>query len=393
VLAARGHDVTWWTATWSHRRKAPRTAPLGLREDEGFSVRLVAVRPYEKNVSLARLASHRAFGRTFERLANESVSTGQLERPDLIIASLPPLEGPEAALRLARRLDATFVLDVQDLWPETFERLLPGPPFLKRLLAPLLLGGMRARREALVAAADAVSATTHTYADVVLRGVGESKPRHVCTVGAYPQEFPDDPRSVNRVPLPGGAADVAPALECVYAGSLEASQDLEIIPAAARLLAGEGVRATIHVAGTGSREAALARAAEGGEGSCRVQLHGLLDRAGYVSLLSRCDVGLVCVKPESLVAIPNKAGDFAAAGLAIVSSLPGELESLIEENDAGVRYTAGDPVSLARAIAALASDPRRLAACRAGARRLAAAAFDRERTYQRFADWLETLPD
>jgi glycosyltransferase involved in cell wall biosynthesis len=112
-----------------------------------------------------------------------------------------------------------------------------------------------------------------------------------------------------------------------------------------------------------------------------------------VSLLSRCDVGLVCVKPESLVAIPNKAGDFAAAGLAIVSSLPGELESLIEENDAGVRYTAGDPVSLARAIAALASDPRRLAACRAGARRLAAAAFDRERTYQRFADWLETLPD
>lgn len=22
VLAARGHDVTWWTAAWSHRRKA-----------------------------------------------------------------------------------------------------------------------------------------------------------------------------------------------------------------------------------------------------------------------------------------------------------------------------------------------------------------------------------
>jgi protein subunit release factor B len=34
VLAARGHDVTWWTATWSHRRKAIRTAPLGIREDE-----------------------------------------------------------------------------------------------------------------------------------------------------------------------------------------------------------------------------------------------------------------------------------------------------------------------------------------------------------------------
>ena len=114
-------------------------------------------------------------------------------------------------------------------------------------------------------------------------------------------------------------------------------------------------------------------------------------RQAYVSLLSRCDVGLVCVKPESLVAVPNKAGDFAAAGLALVSSLPGELESLIDAHAAGVRYTAGDPVSLARAIAALAADPRRLESCRAGARRLAAAEFDRERTYARFADWLETV--
>jgi glycosyltransferase involved in cell wall biosynthesis len=393
VLAARGHDVTWWTATWSHRRKARRTAPLGLREDEGFAVRLVAVRPYEKNVSLARLGSHRDFGRTFERLANESVSTGQLERPDVIVASLPPLEGPEAALRLARRLDATFVLDVQDLWPETFERLLPGPPFVRRMLAPLVLGGMRSRRQALVAAADAVSATTRTYADAVLGGAAAATPRHICSVGAYPQEFPEGPRVVSHVPLPGGTADAAPPLECVYAGSLEAGQDLDTIPAAARLLAGEGVRATIHIAGTGSREAAIARAAEAGIGSCRVEVHGLLARADYVKLLSRCDVGLVCVKPESLVAIPNKACDFAAAGLALVNSLPGELETLIEAHDAGVRYTAGDPVSLARAIAGLAADPRRLAACRAGARRLATAAFDRERTYQRFADWLETLSD
>ena len=147
VLVARGHDVTWWTATWSHRRKAMRTAPLGIREDEGFAVRLVAVRPYEKNVSLARIRSHRDFGQTFERLASEGISSGQLGRPDIILASLPPLDSPEAAQRLARRLDATFILDVQDLWPETFERVLPGPQFLRRFIAPIFLGNMAARRE------------------------------------------------------------------------------------------------------------------------------------------------------------------------------------------------------------------------------------------------------
>jgi glycosyltransferase involved in cell wall biosynthesis len=394
VLAARGHDVIWWTATWSHRRKAIRSAPLGIREDEGFAVRLVAVRPYEKNVSLARIGSHRDFGKTFERLANESVSSGQLERPDIILASLPPLESPEAAARLAKKLDATFVLDLMDLWPETFDRLLPGPGFLKRLIAPFILGGMLKRRQALVAAADAVSAATKTYADSALRDAPESLPRHVCYVGAYPQEFSSPPRLMNHVPAAGTDQSASPepvAIECVYAGTLEAGQDLDVLAGAARLLSAAGVKATIHVAGTGAGEASLTRAADAIGGSCRLQVHGLLPRQAYVNLLSRCDVGLVCVKPESLVAVPYKACDFAAAGLAIVNSLPGELQRLIDEHAAGVAYTAGDAASLARAITGFAADRSRLNACRQGARRLAAAEFDRERTYPKFADWLETV--
>jgi glycosyltransferase involved in cell wall biosynthesis len=394
VLAARGHDVIWWTATWSHRRKAIRSAPLGIREDEGFAVRLVAVRPYEKDASLARIGSHRDFGKTFERLANESVSSGQLERPDIILASLPPLDSPEAAARLAKKLDATFVLDLMDVWPETFDRLLPGPGFLKRLIAPFMLGGMLKRRQALVAAADAVSAATQTYADAVLRDAPDALPRHVCYVGAYPQEFPSPPRLMNHVPEAGSDESAAPEqapLECVYAGTLEASQDLDVLAGAARQLSASGVRATIHVAGTGAGEAGLRRAAAAGTGSCRLEVHGLLPRQAYVNLLARCDLGLVCVKPESMVAVPYKACDFAAAGLAIVNSLPGELQRLIDEHAAGVAYTAGDAASLARAITGFVTDPSRLTACRQGARRLAAAEFDRERTYPKFADWLETV--
>ena len=394
VLAARGHDVIWWTATWSHRRKAIRSAPLGIREDEGFAVRLVAVRPYEKDASLARIGSHRDFGKTFERLANESVSSGQLERPDIILASLPPLDSPEAAARLAKKLDATFVLDLMDVWPETFDRLLPGPGFLKRLIAPFMLGGMLKRRQALVAAADAVSAATQTYADAVLRDAPDALPRHVCYVGAYPQEFPSPPRLMNHVPEAGSDESTTPEqapLECVYAGTLEAGQDLDVLAGAARQLSASGVRATIHVAGTGAGEAGLRRAAAAGTGSCRLEVHGLLPRHAYVNLLARCDLGLVCVKPESMVAVPYKACDYAAAGLAIVNSLPGELQRLIDEHAAGVAYTAGDAASLARAITGFAADRSRLNACRQGARRLAAAEFDRERTYPKFADWLETV--
>lgn len=394
VLADRGHDVTWWTSTWSHRRKTYRTAPLGIREDEGFGVRMVGVRPYKNNVSLARIKSHRDFGTTFERLASEGVSSGQLGRPDIILASLPPLESPEAALRLGAKLDATFILDVMDLWPETFERVLPGPAFLRRLIAPFFLGNMAARRQALVNGADALSAATQTYATAAFAPAQAETPQHVCLLGAYVDEFPEPPRNTSDVPrlaVDQGTVATEPHVECVYGGNLEAGQDVEILPAVVRLLSAKGFSGTIHVAGTGKLEAALRRAAESMTGSCRLVIHGLLDRQDYVRLVARCDVGLVCVKPETMVAIPYKAFDYAAAGLAIVNSLSGELAGLVAQYEAGMTYTAGDPRSLADSIAGIAADRKKLAAMRVNSRRLAEREFDREKTYAAFADWIETV--
>ncbi|MEI6037878.1 MAG: hypothetical protein WCQ91_08145, partial [Planctomycetota bacterium] len=275
VLAGRGHDVTWWSSTWSHRRKAVRTVPMQMREDEGFSVRLVAVRPYAKNVSLARFASHRDFGRTFERLANESVASGQLARPDVILASLPPLDSPEAAARLAKRLDALLVVDLMDVWPETFQRLLPGPRWFRQMISPLLLGGMYRRRAAVIEAADAISTATQTYADTMLRNAAgqkltHQKPMHLCYLGAYLQEFsppvrvspvaadatatPTDAttqpveKPAATTPLPEKSLPDKP-LACVYSGTLEAGQDVLTAIAAAKMLSAAGTPAEIHIAG------------------------------------------------------------------------------------------------------------------------------------------------
>ena len=400
VLAGRGHDVTWWSAAWSHRRKAPRATPLHTRDDEGFAVRLVAVRPYTKNVSLARLASHRDFGRTFERLANESIASGQLERPDVILSSLPPLEGPEAAARLAKRLDANLVVDLMDVWPETFERLLPGPKWVRKALYPLLFGRMAARRRALLEAADAVSSSAHGYLAAMPEATAGDKPRHVCHLGAWLAEFPEPPRVVDEVPNTEAAAapadqpaseSAASPLACVYSGTLESGQDLDTLLAAARILSAQGIAATLHVAGTGRLESSMRAAAETIRGSCSLRVHGLLDRGAYVRLLSECDVGLVLVKPESLVAVPYKVCDYTAAGLALVNSLPGELEQFVSDYRAGMPYTAGSGDSLARAIAVLAGDRHRLLEMRQGSRKLAESEFDREKTFARFADWLEGI--
>ena len=393
VLAGRGHDVTWWTADWSHRRKSPRRpVPRVVLEEEGFGIRLVPVKPYHGNVSLARLKSHRDFGRNLERQATEAVASGQLDRPDIVLASLPPLEGPEAAARLARRLDAVLVVDLMDLWPETFERLLPGPEWVRRFLSPLLLGGMQRRRRALLESADGISSATRAYADSALRDVTVSateRPPYICHHGAYLAEYPT-PLRPHPLDVPA-AGDATRPLKCVYAGSLEQGQDLETVLAAARKLSAAGTAVEIHVAGTGKLEAKLKAEAAAIAGPSRVVVHGLLPRGAYSALLTDCDVGLVAVKPESLVAVPYKACDYAAAGLALVNALPGELAELVDRHRAGVPYVAGDPASLAAVLGELSADRGRLLDLRQGARRLAEDAFDREQTYPRFVRWLESL--
>lgn len=421
VLAGRGHAVTWWTATWNPRQRSVRQPPRDLPEEEGFAIRLVAVRPYDRDVSLGRLASDRDFGRTFERLATETIASGQMERPDLILASLPPLEGAEVSLRLARRLDATFVLDVRDAWPEALARLLPGPEVLRRLLVPVVFGGMRRRRDAIAAAADAVAATSQTGLDAVLpaatpapvvgstaapllaaallsSGVAGARepvptPRHVCYLGAYVQEFAVPRPHVAEVPVPGAESPPAPVsrpLACVCVGAPETKPDLDALAKAVALLGERRTAVTIHVVDPARDLARLRRFALGLRGSCQLVIHGSLDRRAYAELLGSCDVGLVGPRAESRVGVPQAACDYAAAGLAIVSSLPGELADLLERHHAGV-HAAPDASSLADAIAGLAADRRRLSGLREGARRLAAAAFDRETTYARFADWLEAV--
>lgn len=389
VLAGRGHDVTWWTATWSHRRKATRVVATAIAADEGFSIRAVAVRPYRGNVSLARLRSHRDFGRNLARIAAEEVAAGHLERPDVIFASLPPLEGPEAAVDLGRRLDAHVVVDLMDLWPETFERLLPGPEWMVGWIAPIVLGAMRKRRRQLLTAADAVCSSTATYLEAVHGELEPGTPTHVCYLGAYVEEFAPPPRrhpDEDRGPAPSPEP-----LRCVYTGTLERSQDLDTLVAAARVLATGPAVTEFHVAGTGSLDHHLRSSAERIGGKTKVVVHGLLDRRAYARLLDSCDVGLVLVKPSSRVAIPYKAADYAAAGLALVNGLPGELSRHIREYDAGVDYDAGSATSLAGAITRLALDRELTKRCRDGAREMASRRFDRERIYPEFARWIEEL--
>ena len=357
AFAAAGHDVVYWTSDFSHANKAPRVVDDPSKWPDGYpslsngavTVKLVPTPPYAKNVSFARIRSHRALARNWLACA-----VCETRRPDLVIASLPPLRLPRVAKAYADSVGAKFVVDIMDDWPGTFYRLLPRG---LRWMGPLFLSGARRTARYLYAHADLVTGCADRYGELA-RAAGARD-----FFRAYHGIDMDTAcRPALHVPAKGG-------LSLLYLGNLGRTYDLPTVLAAVERLPD----VTLDVAGAGAQEGLLKACR-----SARVRFHGYCGAEKMSALLAHADVGLVPMAPESCVGIPYKLADYARAGLAIASSLGGESGVLLARYGAGEAYADGDVGALVDAIGKLRG---RLDEAKAASRRMAEAEFDACRIY------------
>lgn len=414
ALVAEGHEVVWWSSDFSHRRKAQRVAPsesegvgvppLGGHPDGlasplsnsrrskslvrnhsatqplNFSLRLISTPSYRKNISFARIWNHRVWGKQLFKDACQAIDSGELLKPNLILASLPPMEGPIAALRLRKRYGCRVVTDIMDAWPETLLQAVPatGGKLLKSLGRLALLSYYRMLRRA-CRESDAISAQSQTFADFA-RQHGARGEIHVCYLGANAVSAISNVERSKKAPL-----------RVLYLGSMGRSYDLVTLLTATLNLLRQGLELELHIAGEGERfEALKGMAAKAPAGA--IHFHGFLQEPELSELLRSSDVGLVPMFPESGVALPYKAGDYMSAGCAVINSLPGELDALLASNGCGRFYTAGSVPSLEAAMTFYCELPQaEFAAQEMKASALFDSHFDRAKTYSKFANWIASI--
>jgi glycosyltransferase involved in cell wall biosynthesis len=213
-----------------------------------------------------------------------------------------------------------------------------------------------------------------------------------------------------HTPLPTSHSSLqGKPLRAVYLGAMGQGYDLmTIIEVAARWKAEGQFPFQIHFAGDGpQREALEAKATQlsltsqpshlktfppSHDSSSidipRVVFHGHLAKTPITELLESSHLALVPNRPDSLVACPYKAGEYAAAGLPMISCLNGELGKLLKQWDAGSEYNEGDAASLQAAFEKYSTDPNLLKQQSLNARNMAEALFDREKTYAELAAFI-----
>jgi len=82
---------------------------------------------------------------------------------------------------------------------------------------------------------------------------------------------------------------------------------------------------------------------------------GWLTSAEAEEMLGYASVGL-CPAVHDLDTMPNKVGEYLAAGLPIISSLEGEAKEILFQNEVGLSYRHGDADALERHIRTLSTD-------------------------------------
>jgi glycosyltransferase involved in cell wall biosynthesis len=122
-----------------------------------------------------------------------------------------------------------------------------------------------------------------------------------------------------------------------------------------------------------------------------VAMTGWLDSQDVRLILQHTTIGLVAYAKNALMSLPNKPFEYMAAGLPLLSSLNGELETIIHENRIGRTYGAGNPASLAKEIRWFFNHPTKTKEMGIRSKSLFLSQFHSDIVYSGLSDHLENI--
>lgn len=362
--------VVWWTADFCHLTKSYRE-PNQLDIIDNLKIRSLRVPPYSSNVSAKRFVSHFIFSVKFFLRGFFSN-----QKPDLIVASLPPLFSPFFAMSLSRLWNIPGIIDVQDLWPDAFHSLkLPRNIayssffsflyFLRRVSSRLARG---------------ITGVSDLYISKLSPGASSAIASF--PLGSSSPPLLDISPSVN---LPFKKPD---DFWLLWGGSVVGHYtDINLIAEAASYfqLYNPSVKFIVT-----------------GEGDCLQLLQilivekslknifclGLLKPDDFWALNLLSDIGLCVYKSGAPHSLVNKIYTYMAAGLPVVNSLKGEPWNMVCANNVGLNYSAGNFDDFISKVELIIGNKEVMKSMSLKARALVQQKYTKKAVYSSYAEFL-----
>ena len=377
ALARAGHDVTVVTSYVQHKE---RTIP---EEYRGKRI----VRSHEDGLEVIRTYATPGYGRDMKsRMSNYAtfamwsvLAELRIPRPDVVVASSPPLPAAAAAAAFARARGARFLLEVRDLWPDS---IIP----MGVVKDGKVITAARRMEHYAYRRADRIVALTEGIRDgIIAQGIPAGRISLI----------------TNGVDLDIAGGEHAPAriegvpddaFVAMYVGNHGTYSSLGTVLQAAKMLEDDPAIRVVMVGG-GDQKPMLQEMARDLELTNTTFVDSVPKRE-VPSYLERADLGLIPYQDMPLFAgaLPNKTFDYMAAGRPLLAAAPvGELTGLVDRAHCGWNVAPEDPSAMAATIRQIATQRDEARTRGAAGREYALAEYDRQVLAARFVRLVDDL--
>lgn len=325
MLAERGHDVTWWTSTFFHQTK------IRLKNEETivdlsdhFRLHMLhADKTYKKNISLSRIRYSMQLGNAFRKAARRE------QKPDVIFSAFPLIDLAYEAIKYGCENGIPVVVDIRDFWPDIFWEHFPKfvRPIVKLFCRPLIK-----KTEYILKNADCV-------VGVIPKCMEFAKSHHriltsqdkVYYLAYREQKGFDKEKAVSFWNSKG--VNEADFLLCWIGQISEQRTDFDLVckavadmPQCKLVICGDGV----------SRK----ELEEKYKNDHNIIFPGFLSQAELEVLMGMSKIGVIPIRntPDFIDTINNKAIEYMAGSLCVMTTLKGLLKDTIEANNIGFYF-------------------------------------------------------
>lgn len=357
-LHDNGYDVEVVTTDFNHHRKEhvketePRKYKLTLLHELG----------YKKNVSIKRVFSIRSYKK---RLKKYLKSRGFV---DTVYVFVPPHSIAQVAYKYAKRVNAKFVIDVRDLWPEAYQMLIKNKYIYKLIFFPMILNANKTYR-----LADHIIAVSRSYLHRAQMHNSQVK-GHVIYLGTSFSLF-------DKYAKQGISTKKKNEIWITYAGTIGNSYDVELLLRAYKLiLTSHKYKVKLHILGSGPLIEKMKRLDKDLE--TNAVFYGRVAYKDMVQVVAKSDIVVNVLVENAPQSIINKHMDYAASGLPVISNQKNEeYINLITRYQAGISIKENSAEALSEAMNLLINDNQLRKEMGDNHRKMGEELFNRDKIY------------
>ncbi len=363
MLVKAGVELECVTSDFQHFTKSKRNKEVILKQDHPFKITFIKSPKYHHNISIRRILSNIVSSyRVSKYLEN------RLDNVDVVYLTIPSNRIAKLVSNQCRKKGVTFIVDVEDLWPEAMYRYVKNNKIRKLFLKKIEKDADEAYNNA-----SAVVGTSEDYTSRAFKKRKRNIPNETvyvgCDLDAFDRGVLENEKYIQKNDN---------EYWITYTGSISNSYDIKTIIDAVNDLSDKNIHA--QILGTGGMIDELKAYSKNMQ---NIHFWGYVDYDRMAAVLNKSDIvinSFVKGAPQSIV---NKIGDYLASGKPIINTLENPVFcNIVNKYDIGVNIEAENVEALKNAIIDELGDELR----GINARKLAEQQFDRKTSYKRIID-------